>query len=364
MTRLGFLGCGAIAARHLADAAALPTASIWLLFDPRIEAANSARERFAADARTVRTEDEFFAAADSLDAIVLSSPTQAHHPQARRAMELGLDVLCEKPLAGSVALAEDLEAFAARAGRVLSVAFQRRTEALYRTLRREVAGIGRVRAMNLFVCERWQATIAGTWRDDPTVGFGYFGDAGVHQVDSLIFATGLEPIRVEGVSDRRGSRVEIVTSVRSWWRPIGRTAADPTIPRRTEESATGPAPLQQAPGEVPELGRSGFGLTEFEVPLTAHFVGDAHHWREDLTIHGERADLVLRSDGGGRAELQRGEGNGIETITRLEPAGSPLEDFLAARHEGRPPAATAADGVRIARWTESVLAALRPTHSP
>src|SRR5262249_7079934 len=140
-----------------------------------------------------------------------------------------------------------------RSGRVLSISHQRRYRAPYATARRELSEradfYGPVRSIHLFVCERWHQTIVGTWRDDPAVGAGYFGDAGIHQIDIIHFITGLVPERVLAVSDRRGSRVEIVT------------------------------------GALADL-TSG-------VRLVAHFVGDAHHWREDIHFHCANADLLL-----------------------------------------------------------------------
>ena len=58
---------------------------------------------------------------DDLDAVVIATPTSTHHAFARAALERGLHVFVEKPLARTVAEAEDLVALAARAGRVLLV---------------------------------------------------------------------------------------------------------------------------------------------------------------------------------------------------------------------------------------------------
>ena len=56
-----------------------------------------------------------------VDAVVIATPIFTHHPLARAALEAGKHVLIEKPLAPSVAHAEELAQLAARAGRVLMV---------------------------------------------------------------------------------------------------------------------------------------------------------------------------------------------------------------------------------------------------
>jgi predicted dehydrogenase len=56
-----------------------------------------------------------------VDAVVIATPIFTHHGLARAALEAGKHVLVEKPLAPSVAEAEELVALAARAGRVLMV---------------------------------------------------------------------------------------------------------------------------------------------------------------------------------------------------------------------------------------------------
>ena len=152
-----------------------------------------------------------------LDGVVICSPTTRHHDQASLALERGLHVLCEKPIASSRSQILDLIERQKRSGRILSVAHQRRYMSAYATARRELTEradfYGPLQQIHVFVCERWMQTITGNWRDDPAVGAGYFGDAGIHQIDVIHFITGRTAERVFAVSDRRSSRVEIATAV-------------------------------------------------------------------------------------------------------------------------------------------------------
>ncbi|HEX4419303.1 MAG TPA: Gfo/Idh/MocA family oxidoreductase [Kofleriaceae bacterium] len=56
-----------------------------------------------------------------VDAVVIATPIFTHYPLAKLALEAGKHVLVEKPLAPSVAQAEELAALAERVGRVLMV---------------------------------------------------------------------------------------------------------------------------------------------------------------------------------------------------------------------------------------------------
>ena len=193
-----------------------------------------------------------------------------------------MHVLCEKPLAETreriVQLIEDVRA----GGPELAVAYQRRGWPAYRTLRREVQSgrHGPVRSLTAHVTERWQQTIAGTWRDDPAFNpGGYIGDAGSHKIDMVFYVTGLAPREVFAHSDKRGMRVEIVT----------------TLSARLEN----------------------------DVALSMNFVGDSQHYREDFQVHCAEADLIYRE---GVVSIARN--NKIERIAELEPESNPNAAFM------------------------------------
>ncbi len=62
---------------------------------------------------------QLLAAGLKLDAAIVAAPTVHHHSVAAALLDAGLDLLVEKPLAASLAEADDLIARAARAGRIL-----------------------------------------------------------------------------------------------------------------------------------------------------------------------------------------------------------------------------------------------------
>ena len=313
--RVGVVGCGRVTDRHLRRMVEDSRVEITLLCDPLAKAAESLAKRFAPWATIVTDENEALDPS-RIDAVVLCSPTTLHHRQVSLALERGLDVLVEKPIASTREEARDLLARRDRADRILGVAYQRRFEPIYRTARREIQErselYGTVREIHVYACERWAQTIDGTWRNDPSFSGGFFADAGSHQIDACFFITGLTPIELRADIDFRDKRVAIETTVR--------------------------ATLQG--GAI----------------LVAHFVGDAHHWSEEIVIHGDRGDLVLRNG----QEIERWSENAMSRIIDQEAGTSPNRDFIddvVRRIEGQKRifAAPAECGVTMASWTEAVL---------
>ena len=307
--RIGLIGCGVVGRRHAGQLRTDPRAELAVCCDPSLHVANRLRDEYAP--RAAVETDAMRALSDySLQAVLICSPTTAHYEHCCRAFELGLDVLCEKPLASRREDIVDLIDRSQRSGRLLMLGYQRRYRAPYVTARRELTEradwYGPLKQAHVYVCERWQQTIHGTWRDDPRVGAGYFGDAGSHQIDIVHFVTGERPTAVFAHSDRRGSLVEITTQV---------------MARLT----------------------NGVGLF-------AHFVGDANHWREDIYFHCGEGDLLLRNE-----KLYRARQNQVEEIVDLAPDSSPDRAFVDALLEGKPIVSPPEIALPMYDWTEGVL---------
>ena len=67
-----------------------------------------------------------------LDAVVIATPDDTHPEIAMAALERGLHVLCEKPLANTLAAAEEIAAAAARVGVVHMTMFTWRSVPVWR----------------------------------------------------------------------------------------------------------------------------------------------------------------------------------------------------------------------------------------
>ena len=149
--------------------------------------------------RVVESED--------IDLIDICSPGSSHVEIAIAALEAGKHVLCEKPLANSVAEAELMAAAAedaARRGVFAMVGFSyRRVPAI--TFARDLVAAGRIgdiRQVRAQYLQDWlvDADAPLTWRlDKDAAGSGSLGDIGAHAVDAVQFITGQTVEAVSGI---------------------------------------------------------------------------------------------------------------------------------------------------------------------
>lgn len=158
----------------------------------------------------VATADELFARADGLDLVVIASPNRTHVPLATRALEAGLPVVVDKPVAGTAAEARGLAALAEKRGLFLSVFQNRRWDADFLTLRGllERGELGEVwRFESRF--ERWRPQLKGGWREsgDPAEVGGLLYDLGSHLVDQALVLFG-PVVSVYAESDARREGAE------------------------------------------------------------------------------------------------------------------------------------------------------------
>jgi predicted dehydrogenase len=272
---------------HSARLANHPDATLVGFFDPANDAASDLRDRFAPDAVVATSFEELLKL--EADAVVIGTPTTAHREQVEAAASRGWHVLCEKPLAENRVAIDGLRDLAARhSDQHFQLGYQRRFWTPYVRMKSEIESgeHGPVQAVVSVSAERWQQTIAETWRDDPEINFGGFlGDAGSHKIDMLFYVTGLAPESIFAISSRAGSHVEILTGVT--------------------------------------------GTFSNGASLTMSQTGNANSFCEELFVHCERADLILR-DG----KLWLGRDNQqtlIETPTNeygYESIRNPVSGFL------------------------------------
>lgn len=119
MIRVGLIGhgyWGANLARNLADSTDLDLAVVC---DTDLGRLDDARRRYPA-ARCTLNADTVFGYPD-VEAVVIAAPASAHYPLAVSALDAGKHVLVAKPLAQTVADAEQLEQLALARGLVLMV---------------------------------------------------------------------------------------------------------------------------------------------------------------------------------------------------------------------------------------------------
>ncbi|GAA2713672.1 MULTISPECIES: Gfo/Idh/MocA family oxidoreductase [Streptomyces] len=187
--RVGLLGYGLAGSVFHAP---LVAATDGLVLDTVVTANPDRRDQALAEHPGVRvagTADELWARAGELDLVVVATPNRTHVPLARAALEAGLAVVVDKPLAATAAEAESLARLAASRGLLLSAFQNRRWDNDFRTVAKLIDddALGQVQRFESRF-ERWRPHPKGGWREsgDPAEVGGILYDLGSHLVDQAL----------------------------------------------------------------------------------------------------------------------------------------------------------------------------------
>lgn len=141
--------------------------------------------------------------ADGIEAVSIVTPNDMHFSVAKLFLEAGVHVICEKPLATSVAEAEELVALVKKTGKVFMVAHNYTGYPMIRQARAMVANgdLGELRLVQTEYLQDWltegleaSGHKQAAWRTDPTRSGagGCIGDIGTHAYHLACFVTRLE----------------------------------------------------------------------------------------------------------------------------------------------------------------------------
>ena len=226
--RLGFLGLGWIGRHRLQAVVEAGAAEVAAVADPAVEELDGVA--------VLDSLDELLA--EELDGIVIATPSALHAEQATRALEHGLAVFCQKPLARSETEVRRVVDAARASDRLLSVDLSYRHVEGIRLIRELIrAGeLGEVFAADLVFHNAYGPDKA--WFYDPALaGGGCVMDLGTHLVDLALWVldwpdvAGVESRvrRAGGVEDFAVARVDlaggaVVRIACSWNLHAGRDA--------------------------------------------------------------------------------------------------------------------------------------------
>jgi predicted dehydrogenase len=140
---------------------------------------------------------------DGLEAVSVAVPTFLHAPIAIAALERGLHVLSEKPIAVNGAEADAMVDAARRAGRVLDVAFNHRRRGDVQRLKQVIdeGRLGRTYYAKAWWLRRTGIPTLGSWfTQSELAGGGPLVDIGVHVLDYALFLLGNPAVRAVSAS--------------------------------------------------------------------------------------------------------------------------------------------------------------------
>lgn len=199
--RFGIIGAGNIATRgHIPSLQSIPGVEIVAICDTNHERARQAAAQFNipnafGDMREVVNHP-------LVDAVTIGVPNAFHAPAALAALEAGKHVLCEKPLATSVADGEAMVAAAKRTGKVLAINMSNRPRPEFQAMHAAVQNgrLGNVTYALGRMIRRSGIPGFGSWfTRRELAGGGATMDIGVHILDAVMWILGFpEVVAVRG----------------------------------------------------------------------------------------------------------------------------------------------------------------------
>jgi predicted dehydrogenase len=211
--RLGFIGLGWIGRMRLAAVASSEgPAEAAALCDPSAASLQDAAKPFPGVPCFDDYEQMLDRAEDlGLDGVVIATPNALHAPQTLAALDRGLAVFCQKPLALSAAEAREMVEASRRADRLLGVDYSYRHTEGAQALRRLTGGsldggeLGRVYSLETVFHNAYGPD--KPWCFDRSLsGGGALMDLGVHLVDLAFWLLGDPEVRaIHGGATRGGA---------------------------------------------------------------------------------------------------------------------------------------------------------------
>jgi predicted dehydrogenase len=199
--RLGVIGCGGFGLYALQQFAQVPGVKLAGMAGTHRQAAYAAAQRFGIpDIEDVGK----MLGRDDIDLVYIATPPFLHHPQAIQAVRAGKHVICEKPLAMTVAQADEMIAEARRSDRLLVANLMQRynpvSDAVGRLIQAKVLGEVLHGTFENYASDENLGPDHWFW--DRSKSGGLFVEHGVHFFD--LFAGWLGPGKVAAA--QRGLR--------------------------------------------------------------------------------------------------------------------------------------------------------------
>ena len=293
--------------------------------DPDRGKAFAEANRIAASYASVET----LLADPNVDAVYISTTNELHKAQTLAAAAAGKHVLCEKPLALTLADAREMVAACNAAGVVMGTNHHLRNAASHRKMRELVqsGAIGTPLYARVFHAVYLPPHLQGWRLNKPSAGAGVILDITVHDADTLRFILGSEPVEAVALS---------------------------------QQSGMAQGGLED--GVMATLRFDNGTLAQLHDAFTVKFAGTG------LEIHGSDGSIlgrdVMTQRPVGRVTLRNAQGETELSLDHENLYARALRAFVAAIHGEGPPSATGEDGVRSLATALAVLEAThnRPAH--
>lgn len=219
MIKIGILGCGKIAqVRHIPEYAENPDVELAAFYNPSRKRAEEQVEKYGG--KVYDTAEELLAD-ESIDAVSICAANYAHAELSIKAMEAGKHVLCEKPMATTLADCEAMVECAKKNGKFLMIGHNQRLAKAHVEAKRliDLGLIGKIITFRTTFGHGGPETWAinpgkNVWFfDKKKAAMGAMADLGVHKTDLIQFLTGERVVRTTArlvTLDKRGEDGELI----------------------------------------------------------------------------------------------------------------------------------------------------------
>ncbi|MFW6138865.1 MAG: Gfo/Idh/MocA family protein [Spirochaetota bacterium] len=187
----GIIGCGGIADRRtIPGMRKSDRVTVSAVEDVDEGTARQVAQKYGID--TYYTSENELLKDKRIEAVYIGSPVFAHREQVIKAADAGKHILCEKPLALTTKLTEQIIEHCHKTGVTLQVGFMMRYHG-YHIKAKQMTAAGRlgqvVSGRAQLTC--WYPPIQGAWRQEPSRGGGgALMDMAIHSVDILRYILG------------------------------------------------------------------------------------------------------------------------------------------------------------------------------
>jgi predicted dehydrogenase len=197
MLKAGIIGLGKMGISHAAIVGPHPSVEMVAVCDTSSLVLDAFR-KFT----RVKVYDDYVKMMDSetLDFVVIATPTKLHYKIVKYALEKGIHTFCEKPFSLTVKEGEELVALAEKNNLVNQVGYHNHFIGTFRELKR-LLEIGVLGELVHFTGEAYGPVVTkakvSTWRSDPEEGGGCLFDYASHVINLIQEIIG-KPVKAEG----------------------------------------------------------------------------------------------------------------------------------------------------------------------
>ena len=203
--KVGIIGCGKIAqVRHIPEYAANPHAEVYGFYDINLARAQALAAQYGGKAYASYEE---LLADPAIEAVSVCAANHVHAEITIAALKAGKHVLCEKPMAVTLAECEAMVAAAEESGKYLMIGQNQRLAKAHAKAKEliEQGAIGKVLTFRTIFGhggpETWSVDPGkNTWFFDKTkAAMGAMADLGIHKTDMIQYVLGSKIVKTQAV---------------------------------------------------------------------------------------------------------------------------------------------------------------------